>query len=152
MRANPLFEDFLINHLGMLTPENRSFVRKTVMRYAKPKSFCAMLSWICYRIKNAILSLFGCSDWQRARLVILKSQCPNSYHELSGAYPESFKMRLFPKFQLKSKATADLYLNTLLKYQEATSPSKNEIIHQNYQTAFNRLNTDYRNFFLSVKY
>ena len=45
-------------------------MRGIISRYSLPKSFCDALLWVIYRIGNAIASLCGMSDWQRAQTMI----------------------------------------------------------------------------------
>lgn len=49
---------------------DKDAIRGVISRYSRPETFCETLSWIVYRIYNAIASLCGMSDWQKAQAII----------------------------------------------------------------------------------
>lgn len=58
-----------LQRLHLQEPDQNT-MREIISRYSPPQTFCQGLSWIVYRICNAIASLFGASDWQKAQKMI----------------------------------------------------------------------------------
>jgi len=56
-----------------LSPEVQKQVGRCVSRYTSPKTFCERLSYIVFRVWNAVKAIFGKSDWQLARRSIKTS-------------------------------------------------------------------------------
>jgi len=55
-----------------LNAQESKTIRSCIREYAMPASFGAKLEWMCYRVIQAVKSLFGCSDWQVANQIIRK--------------------------------------------------------------------------------
>jgi hypothetical protein len=71
VQLNPAAERCI--ELMHLREADQQPMREIISRYSIPKSFCQSLSWIVYRICNAIASIWGKSDWQNAKEMICRS-------------------------------------------------------------------------------
>lgn len=60
----------LINRLN-IEENDKNKVKKCVSGYSMPDSFLGKISWVAYRIFNAFKSIFGQSDWQIAKKIII---------------------------------------------------------------------------------
>jgi hypothetical protein len=58
--------DGLFQNMLLLPPEQRETITTCVANYATRDGCLGKISWIAYRIWNAIKSIFGKSDWQVA--------------------------------------------------------------------------------------
>lgn len=62
-------------------------VRSAVLRYIKPEGFGERLKWVVFRAWQAVKSIFGQSEWQKAEKVI-----KNKVAYLVGERPEASRL------------------------------------------------------------
>ena len=68
LKLAPLAEERL-NALHLETPEKNQVIN-CISRYSTPKNFSEGISYVAYRIWNAIKSIFGASDWQETKKML----------------------------------------------------------------------------------
>ncbi|QLH34718.1 MAG: hypothetical protein HWD61_00085 [Parachlamydiaceae bacterium] len=62
---NPAAELYL--NILKIEDSEKDKIRSCISRYTRSKSCSGTLKWMIYRIKNAIKSIFGKSDWQATK-------------------------------------------------------------------------------------
>jgi hypothetical protein len=73
-----------------LPQDKTALVRSCIAQYTKPEKAEDLFSWVIFRIKNAVASIFGLSVWQTTQKVVLddviERACSVSRNQFSGGY------------------------------------------------------------------
>lgn len=118
-----------------LNTRDQEIVRSTIKNYSLRESFCENISWVIYRVANAIKSIFGYSDWQIARKMIeeraLQMAISHGYvkDNPTTTFERSVKAHAIPSFH---NAAGELLSITLLSQEENTdvTPRFQSLIQQ----------------------
>ncbi len=106
-----------------LSVKTKERIKKTISRYAKPQGFCDALRWICFRVVNAFLSIFGCSDWQRTKRAAINEQLNANSVVFNdpkfSALSDQDKRKIRVLVHTFSDQIIVLMLNQLLRMQDA---------------------------------
>lgn len=103
-----------------LEESHENTLRKIISRYSPPETFCQALSWTVYRICNAIASLFGASDWQKAQQLVRENLRRIAHEEglfnLPSSQGNNEQRRQIVEQELDNLVNEQPILNDCLKY------------------------------------
>lgn len=112
----------IINELN-LDSQAENKVKKCVAGYSIPDSFLRKICWVAYRIFNAIKSIFGQSDWQKARKALVNASIsPDGEYK----YPKHIEEQAA---SLTLKMLVELNENAL-KFPEEPSEMEKDKLHE----------------------
>jgi hypothetical protein len=74
-----------------LPPTEKEQIKTCIQRYTMPENWCDYLSWIAFRIKNAVASIFGMSEWQNAVGVIHEKAMREMLNDITPQSNEQYQ-------------------------------------------------------------
>ncbi len=118
-----------------LTASQQEVARNCIARYAQPAPIIQKITWLFYRIVQAVKSLFGCSEWQLTRKM-LNAQFLSAVYEkhLVDEKPAApIEKMILEKVVSSIAAVVDDYLSNILwveEHKHEVSAGYDQRVHQ----------------------
>ena len=123
-----------------LAPErSRELVRDCILNYTMPDECCGIITWIIFRVVNAVKAIFGISDWQMAVETVKNNTILRAYHKniIAAEPPDDAQKAIKAQLVEHFKGHAERFLNTCLCLQEEPTPRSAEM-----RALFVKINTE----------
>ncbi len=95
-----------------LPEENEDAIRECIAKYSLPDTFFEIFTWVLHRIWNAVKSIFGASDWQKAKTLLQDRFLEMSFER--GMIQENPQNFVETEIKKQVAHTADLVAEELL--------------------------------------
>lgn len=120
-------QELCIQSMNLQIEEENS-IKKCISRYSKPSSFCECLSWLLFRISNAIKSIWGASDWKKTHQLLHRKIIDITKEK--ELFQENPQDKLSKKINLKVLNFSDKLSSNILSFCLFANEQKEEFDNQ----------------------